>query len=153
MARCAAPLIALALLALLAAPGVDASGGARSLAQWWGYGNRGRYGAVGDAQLARNSASIVNTQYAIRSAVESGAEPRTTRAAAVYGNDQAWLAANSRWYGYGNGCVYGVLAGSAVALLLFRGPSTRAASVAFGTGFGAGSAWQACAKDFEGPSS
>ncbi|KAF6252212.1 hypothetical protein COO60DRAFT_1554375, partial [Scenedesmus sp. NREL 46B-D3] len=46
--------------------------------------------------------------------------------------------------------VYGVLGGSLVALALFRGPSTRAASVAFGAGFGAGSAWQACAKDFQG---
>jgi hypothetical protein len=43
--------------------------------------------------------------------------------------------------------VYGTLAGSALALVVFRGPATRAAALAFGAGWGAGSAWQACAKD------
>lgn len=46
--------------------------------------------------------------------------------------------------------VYGTLAGGLLALTVFRGGSTCIASVAFGAGFGAGSAWQACAKDFEG---
>lgn len=31
------------------------------------------------------------------------------------------------------------------------GPSTRLATVAFGAGFGAGSAWQACAQDVSVP--
>ncbi|KIY94815.1 hypothetical protein MNEG_13147 [Monoraphidium neglectum] len=46
--------------------------------------------------------------------------------------------------------VYGTLAGGAVALLLLRGPLTRTASIAFGAGCGAGSAWTACSKDFAG---
>lgn len=43
--------------------------------------------------------------------------------------------------------VYGTLAGSLAALVLFRGPSTRAAAIAFGAGCGAGSAWTTCSKD------
>lgn len=45
--------------------------------------------------------------------------------------------------------VYGTLAGSLAALTILRGPTTRIISIAFGAGFGAGSAWQSCAKDFE----
>lgn len=37
--------------------------------------------------------------------------------------------------------VYGVLAGGAAAVLLARGPSARAAAVAFGAGVGVGSAY------------
>jgi hypothetical protein len=37
-----------------------------------------------------------------------------------------------------------------LADLLAGGPSVRAASVAFGAGFGLGSAWQVCAKDVSG---
>lgn len=37
-----------------------------------------------------------------------------------------------------------------LADLLAGGPSVRAASVAFGAGFGLGSAWQLCAKDVSG---
>lgn len=47
--------------------------------------------------------------------------------------------------------VYGSLAGGLAALVLMRGPSMRLATVAFGAGCGVGSAWQACAKDFETP--
>lgn len=38
------------------------------------------------AQLAANNRAIVNTQYAIRDAVESGANPYVTQGAANYGN-------------------------------------------------------------------
>lgn len=71
-------------------------GGPRKLLQ---YGRRyGRRYDSGTAQLAANQAALVNTQYAIRDAVESGANPYVTRAAANYGNDQAWWAANYRNY-------------------------------------------------------
>lgn len=43
--------------------------------------------------------------------------------------------------------VYGTLAGGVVALSLLRGPMTRTAAVAFGAGWGAGSAWTTCSKD------
>jgi hypothetical protein len=68
----------------------------RKLAQWGGrrYGNG--WGNSGSAQLARNSASIVNTQYAIRSAVESGGSLPATAGATYYGADQAFLA-TQRW--------------------------------------------------------
>lgn len=46
--------------------------------------------------------------------------------------------------------VYGTLAGGLAALTLLRGPSTRAAAIAFGAGCGAGSAWTTCSKDFAG---
>jgi len=48
--------------------------------------------------------------------------------------------------------VYGTLAGTLAAAAVFRGPTSRVVSIAFGAGFGAGSAWQACSKDFEGSS-
>ncbi|KAG7672527.1 hypothetical protein Ndes2526B_g08956 [Nannochloris sp. 'desiccata'] len=38
--------------------------------------------------------------------------------------------------------VYGSLAGGVAALMLFRGPSVRAATLALGAGFGAGTAYQ-----------
>ena len=38
--------------------------------------------------------------------------------------------------------VYGSLAGGAVALLLFRGPSSRTAVMGLGAGFGLGTAYQ-----------
>lgn len=80
--------------------GPSVGGGARKLLQYrsgWYNRNRGYYA---ERQFQRNSASIVNTQYAIRSAVESGANPYTTRAATYYGQDQAQLAA-SRWGNWG----------------------------------------------------
>ncbi|KAK9820110.1 hypothetical protein WJX72_006226 [[Myrmecia] bisecta] len=43
--------------------------------------------------------------------------------------------------------VYGGLAGGAAALVLFRGGGARAASLAFGTGFGAGSAYTDCQRE------
>lgn len=46
--------------------------------------------------------------------------------------------------------VYGTLAGALVAAMIFRGPCTRGAAIAYGAGFGGGSAWQVCSKDFEG---
>ncbi|GBG62078.1 hypothetical protein CBR_g28554 [Chara braunii] len=46
--------------------------------------------------------------------------------------------------------VYGSLAGIAGALLLFRGPSTRLASIAFGAGLGLGSAYTDCSHIFDG---
>jgi len=56
----------------------------RKLLQCWGRGcNRGNDGFN---QFNRNSAAIVNSQYAIRQAVESGAAPGVTRAAALYAN-------------------------------------------------------------------
>lgn len=73
--------------------------------QQLGYGRR--YDA-GSAQLAANNRAIVNTQLAINDAVNSGANPRVTEAAARYGNDQAYLATQSTrcgWWGrnwYGN---------------------------------------------------
>lgn len=45
--------------------------------------------------------------------------------------------------------VYGSLVGGAVAVLLLRGPQTRTAAIAFGAGFGAGSAYQSCSSDFQ----
>jgi hypothetical protein len=44
---------------------------------------------------------------------------------------------------------YGTLAGGLFGLVLLRGGTARVASLAFGTGFGAGSAWQQSAKEFE----
>lgn len=71
------------------------------------YGRRDRGYNTGELQLARNSAAIVNSQYAIRSAVESGAAPGATRAATIYSADQAWQAAQGigpypygRWGGF-----------------------------------------------------
>jgi hypothetical protein len=73
-------------------------GGSRKLLQW---NNRNGYRGYDStsAQLAANNRAIVNTQYAIRDAVESGANPAVTQGAAYYGNDQAWWAAQSRNYG------------------------------------------------------
>lgn len=70
------------------------AGSPRKLLQWYGR----RYN-TGNAQLAANQAALVNTQYAIRTAVESGANPRVTQDAAFYGSDQAWLAANYNRFG------------------------------------------------------
>jgi hypothetical protein len=82
-----------------AEPLLRGSNSNRKLAQWYGRG-RGWGSGTGNAQLARNNAAIVNTQYAIRSAVESGASLPATAGAAYYGNDQAYLA-SQRWYPYG----------------------------------------------------
>lgn len=100
-------IVLLALLALATCISVSAtaepllrgSNSNRKLAQWYGRG-RGWGSGTGNAQLARNNAAIVNTQYAIRSAVESGASLPATAGAAYYGNDQAYLA-SQRWYPYG----------------------------------------------------
>lgn len=46
--------------------------------------------------------------------------------------------------------VYGTLAGGLAAAALMRGPLTRTAAVAFGSGWGAGSAWTICSKDVSG---
>jgi len=54
----------------------------------------------GSAQLAANNRAIVNTQLAIESAVNSGADPGVTRAAANYGNAQAYQATQTRRCGY-----------------------------------------------------
>jgi hypothetical protein len=43
--------------------------------------------------------------------------------------------------------VYGTLIGGAAALTLLRGGGARGAAVAFGAGWGAGSAWTTCSKD------
>lgn len=78
----------------------------RKMLQWYGrYGRGNRYNN-GDAQLARNSAAIVNTQYAIRSAVQEGASLPATTTATRYGNDQAYLA-SQRWWPYGYSGWYG----------------------------------------------
>jgi len=50
------------------------------------------YDDQANAQLAANNAALVNTQYAINAAVESGAAPAVTQAATGYGADQAYLA-------------------------------------------------------------
>uniref|UniRef100_A0A383WFZ4 Uncharacterized protein n=1 Tax=Tetradesmus obliquus TaxID=3088 RepID=A0A383WFZ4_TETOB len=100
-------IVLLALLALAtytstsaAEPLLRGSSSSRKLAQW-GYSRRGGgWGSNGNAQLARNSAAIVNTQYAIRNAVESGASLPATAGAAYYGNEQAYLA-SQRWPTYG----------------------------------------------------
>jgi hypothetical protein len=76
------------------------SSNSRSLAQWANRRYGGGWGSSGSAQLARNSASIVNTQYAIRSAVESGGSLPATAGATYYGADQAYLA-TQRWSPYG----------------------------------------------------
>lgn len=44
---------------------------------------------------------------------------------------------------------YGTLAGGLAGLLLLRGSSARVASLAFGSGFGVGSAWQQSSTEFE----
>lgn len=81
-------------------PLLRGSSSSRKLAQW-GYSRRGGgWGSNGNAQFARNSAAIVNTQYAIRNAVESGASLPATAGAAYYGNEQAYLA-SQRWPTYG----------------------------------------------------
>jgi hypothetical protein len=46
--------------------------------------------------------------------------------------------------------VYGTLAGGAASLALLRGPTVRWVAVAFGAGWGAGSAWTTCSKDVSG---
>jgi hypothetical protein len=46
-----------------------------------------------DQQIARNQVAQINTQYAIRNAVESGANPRAVQGAAYTGQANAWLAA------------------------------------------------------------
>lgn len=43
--------------------------------------------------------------------------------------------------------VYGSLGGGAAALILFRGGRARAACAAFGSGFGAGSAYTECQRE------
>lgn len=43
--------------------------------------------------------------------------------------------------------VYGAAAGTLGALALCRGPVSRTFAVAFGAGWGAGSAWTTCSKD------
>ena len=43
---------------------------------------------------------------------------------------------------------YGLLAGGALALLLFRGPASRSAVAAMGGGFGAGMSWVECKQSF-----
>ena len=43
--------------------------------------------------------------------------------------------------------VYGGLAGAAVAVALCRGPVSRTFAVAWGAGWGAGSAWTTCSQD------
>lgn len=44
--------------------------------------------------------------------------------------------------------VYGTLAGGAAALLLLRGAGPRASLTALGAGFGLGSAWEDCHREF-----
>eukprot|EP00244_Chara_vulgaris_P000517 TRINITY_DN10890_c0_g4_i2.p2 TRINITY_DN10890_c0_g4~~TRINITY_DN10890_c0_g4_i2.p2 ORF type:complete len:100 (-),score=7.92 TRINITY_DN10890_c0_g4_i2:323-622(-) len=46
--------------------------------------------------------------------------------------------------------VYGSLAGITSALLLFRSPFTKLASIAFGAGLGLGSAYTDCSHIFDG---
>ncbi|XP_017249618.1 MICOS complex subunit MIC10 isoform X1 [Daucus carota subsp. sativus] len=48
--------------------------------------------------------------------------------------------------------VYSSFAGAASALLFFRTPATRWASVAFGAGLGIGSAYTECSIKFDGAS-
>ncbi|CAL5219237.1 g1031 [Coccomyxa viridis] len=42
---------------------------------------------------------------------------------------------------------YGTLGGGAAAMILFRGGRARAACAAFGSGFGAGSAYSECQRE------
>lgn len=60
-----------------------------------------------DAQFAANNQAIINTQYAIEAAVDSGADPYVTEAATNYGADQAyWASQATRWCGWHNGRWY-----------------------------------------------
>jgi len=60
---------------------------------------------------------------------------------------------NERWRACGE--TLGTYAGvgtvlvGGLSLVLFRGAALRAATTTFGTGFGAGMAWQKCSTDFE----
>lgn len=79
--------LALRAICLPACPAATAAVPHRKLLQCWGRGCGG-WRNNGDLQWQRNNEAIVNSQFAIRTAVESGANPRTTRDAALYSQDQ-----------------------------------------------------------------